>query len=311
MTNFLILGGSGFIGSNLARFLISCGYRPRIYTRSSSSLVNIADILDSVDVVYGDFMDDVIVEKALEDIDVVFHLISTTFPSNTLESSVYDVNSNLIPTIRLVELCLLKGIKKIVYASSGGTVYGEPTEIPIREDHRLMPNSIYGQSKLTIENYLNFYARSTPLEVNILRISNPFGPRQKILGVQGLISVAMGCCFYHRPIKIFGKGEAVRDYLYIDDVVRALKLAAELSGSSIVNVSSGSGYSIIDVIQLVEEVSNYTIEKIFIPSRPGDVNVNILANELAAEIYDWVPQVDFKTGLSRTWEFILEHSAKQ
>jgi UDP-glucose 4-epimerase len=311
MTNYLILGGSGFIGSNLARFLVTCGHCPRIYTRSSSSLVNITDILDYVDVVYGDFMDDVIVEKALDNIDVVFHLISTTFPQNTLESSVYDINSNLIPTIRLVEMCLIKGVKKIVYASSGGTVYGEPTEIPIKENHHLMPNSIYGQSKLTIENYLNFYARSTSLEVNILRISNPFGPRQKILGVQGLISVAMGCCFYRRPIKIFNKGEAVRDYLYIDDVVRALKIGAEISGSSIVNISSGFGYSIMEVIQLVEEVTQCTMEKIFVSARQGDVNVNILSNELARQKYGWVPQVDFKEGLSHTWDFILEHSAKQ
>jgi UDP-glucose 4-epimerase len=307
MTKYLILGGAGFIGGNLARTLVNRGYKPRIFSRSSSSLNKINDILDSTEVVYGDFMDDVAIRKAIQGVDIVFHLISTTFPNTTRESSVYDISSNLIPTIRLIELCLSNNVKKVVYASSGGTIYGEPKKTPITESHPLNPTSLYGQSKLTIENYLNFYARSTNLDVNVLRISNPFGAGQKLLGVQGIISVAMGCVCYERSIKIYGQGEAIRDYIYIDDVINALILASEKSGSSVVNISSSSGHSIIEVIEAIEEITQKNIEKEFIPPRDGDVKVNILCNKLAAKIYNWQPKIEFKEGLSLTWKYIRDN----
>jgi UDP-glucose 4-epimerase len=307
MTKYLILGGAGFIGGNLARTLVNSGHKPVIFTRSSSSLNNINDILDSTEVVYGDFMDDVAIRKAIQGVDIVFHLISTTFPNTTRESSVYDISSNLIPTIRLIELCLSNNVKKVVYASSGGTIYGEPKNIPITESHPLNPTSLYGQSKLTIESYLNFYARSTNLDVNVLRISNPFGAGQKLLGVQGIISVAMGCLCYERPIKIYGQGEAIRDYIYIDDVINALILASEKSGSSVVNISSSSGHSIIEVIEAIEEITQRNIDRQFIPPRDGDVKVNILCNKLAAKIYNWQPKIEFKEGLSMTWKYIRDN----
>ena len=304
MTKYLILGGAGFIGSNLARSLITRGDSPRILNRPSFSIANIEDILNQSEVLYGDIMDDVLLRRATKDIDVVFHLISTTFPSMTIESSVYDVLSNLLPTIRLVESCLANGVKKIVYASSGGTIYGEPQTIPITEEHPLTPKSAYGQSKLTIENYLNFYARSTSLEINVLRISNPFGPGQKLLGVQGIIAVAMGCVYYDRALKIYGEGQSVRDYLYIDNVIEAIMLAADQPGSSIVNISSGVGHSVMDVIQAVEAVSGKTIRKEFIPDRPGDVKVNILSNQRAHEIYGWTAKTELQEGLLSTWKYI-------
>lgn len=304
MAKNLVLGGAGFIGGNLARALVARGEYTRILTRSSSSVSNIKDILDKVDILYRDFMDDVSLRQALKDIDVVFHLISTTFPSMTTESIVYDVFSNLLPTIRLVELCLDQGVKKIVYASSGGTIYGEPQNIPISEEHPLQPISAYGQSKLTIENYLNFYAKTTPIDVNVLRISNPFGFGQKLLGVQGIIAVAMGCAYYNRTLDIYGKGEAIRDYIYIDDVIQALLMAAKQSGSSVVNISSGKGHSVMDIVQIVEDVSKRSIQKNFIQNRSTDVNVNILDNRKAYEMYGWRPSMDLKKGCQMTWDLI-------
>jgi UDP-glucose 4-epimerase len=299
MAQTLILGGSGFLGSNLARTLVARGERPRIFTRPSSSISKLADILDHIEVVYGDFMDDAAIRNATRGVDTVFHLISTTAPGMTIHSSVYDVFSNLVPTIRLAECCLENGVKEIIYASSGGTVYGEPQVIPIPEDHPLMPKSIYGQSKLSIENYLNFYARSTSLDVKLLRISNPYGVGQNPWGVQGIVAVAIGCLQNNRILKIYGEGEAIRDYIYIDDVVDAMLLAMERPGSTIVNVSSGIGYSVMDIVQMIEEISGCTIQKEFVPSRPGDVAVNILDNRWAKEIYGWKPKVHLREGLKK------------
>jgi UDP-glucose 4-epimerase len=300
----LVLGGAGFIGGHLSRALVDRGDRPRIFNRPSYALSNIEDILGKIDLVYGDFMDDVILRKALDGVDTVYHLISTTFPSMTTESSVYDVLSNLLPTIRLLEICAESGVKKIIYASSGGTVYGEPLRIPIDEDHIRTPKSAYGQSKLTIENYLHFYARTTQLDIDILRISNPYGPGQNPFGVQGIVAVAMGCAQANRPLKVFGKGETVRDYIFIDDVVKAMILSAEKPGSFITNISSGIGYSVIEIIDAVERVAGRTIEKQFISPREGDVLTNVLANNRAREIYGWEPVTGLTDGLALTWEWM-------
>lgn len=299
MSQYLILGGAGFIGSNLARALVARGDRPRIFTRPSSSISKIGDLLDQIDMVYGDFMDDVALRNATKGVDAVFHLISTTTPSMTLDSSVYDVFSNLLPTIRLVESCLANGVKEIIYASSGGTVYGEPKKIPIPEDHPLMPKSVYGQSKLTIEQYLNFYARSTQLGVKTLRISNPYGPGQNPWGVQGIVAVALGCVRNNRVLKVYGQGEAIRDYVYIDDVIEAMLLAAKTPGSHVVNISSGVGHSVMDIIHTIEAVTGQTIRKEFVPGRPSDVDVNILSNRKARELYGWTLKYDLKDGIAQ------------
>jgi UDP-glucose 4-epimerase len=303
----LILGGAGFIGSNLATALVKRGLRPRIFTRPSFALSNIEALLPHVDLVYGDFMDDVAVRNAVQDVDVVFHLISTTFPGMTLESSIYDVLSNLIPTIRLLEICTASRVRKIVYASSGGTIYGEPRSLPITEDHPLVPKSAYGQSKCAIESYLSFYARTAAIEIDILRISNPYGPRQNPFGIQGLVAVAMGCARSGRPLKIYGRGEAVRDYVFISDVVDGMLKAAEATGSFVLNLSSGQGRSVMEVVALIEKVTGRTISKQFIPERKGDVSVNILSNRKAAELLRWQPAVGLEEGFSETWQWLERH----
>lgn len=306
MATSVILGGAGFIGSNLARALVARGDSPRIFTRPSFDVLNVEDILDRIDLVYGDFMDDVALREATQGVDTVFHLVSTTFPGMTLESSVYDLLSNLLPTIRLVETCLSNNVRKIVYASSGGTIYGEPQATPIVEDHSLMPKSSYGQSKLTIENYLRFYSRVSSLDVDILRISNPYGPGQNPLGVQGIVAVAMGCTFFDRPLRIFGQGETVRDYIYVDDVIEMMLLSCDRPGSHLVNVSSGEGHSVMDIIAMIEETSGRVIRKEFVPARHGDVAVSILSSDRAREVFGWEAKVDMREGLARTWDWVRQ-----
>jgi UDP-glucose 4-epimerase len=300
----LVLGGAGFIGGSLTRMLVAGGHRPRVFNRPSYVLANIKDIIDRTELVYGDFMDDVALRKVLDGVDTVYHLISTTFPSMTTESGVYDVLSNLLPTIRLLEICAGTGVKKIVYASSGGTVYGEPLYIPIDEEHPREPTSAYGQSKLSIENYLHFYARTKKIDVSILRISNPYGPSQNPLGVQGVIAVAMGCALSKRPLKLFGQGEAVRDYIYIDDVVRALILAGEKPGSCAVNISSGVGYSVIQIVEAIEKITGESVIKQFVTKREGDVLTNVLANDRARQLFDWKPDTGLLEGLALTWDWM-------
>ncbi|WP_457424692.1 NAD-dependent epimerase/dehydratase family protein [Roseateles sp. P5_E7] len=296
----LVLGGAGFIGSNLVTRLVAQGQRPRVFARPSRSGANLRTVMDKIDLIHGDFMDDAVLRVALRGVHTVFHLITTTFPNMVIESSNYDLLSNLLPTIRLMEMSREMGVRRIVYASSGGTVYGEPQQIPIPEHHPLAPKSAYGQSKLTIENYLSFYARTTPLEVSILRMSNPYGPQQNIYGAQGLLAVAMGCVLDGRALKVFGAGHTVRDYIYIDDVVEAM-LKATVAAPGILNISSGEGRTVNDVIAAVEAASGRPILRQPLPERPGDVAVSILDNQRARQLLAWTPSVPFGEGVARSW----------
>jgi len=144
------------------------------------------------------------------------------------------------------------------------------------------------------------------LDINIMRISNPFGLGQNPLKAQGIISVALNCAYSDQVLQLYGNGEAIRDYIYIDDVVEAMILAAQKTGSSIVNVSSGIGYSVRDIVQTVEDVSGRIIRKEFIPARTSDVDVSILSNKRAFEIYGWTPQVGIEEGITRLDKKIKE-----
>jgi UDP-glucose 4-epimerase len=302
--NILVLGGAGFIGSHLTQRLVQAGAKVRVFSRPGKSVKNIAAVLEQIELIYGDFMDEVILKKAVSDINCVVHLISTTFPSTTVESGVYDVYSNLIPTIRLLEYCVKEGVEQIVYASSGGTIYGEPEHLPITEEHPLAPLSIYGQSKKVIESYFSFFSRTNEIDVQTLRISNPYGPQQNPYGVQGIIAVALGCALDGRKFKVFGKGDTVRDYIYIDDVIDAILCAIETKGSTIVNVSSGKGKSVNEILETLEKISGRKIEKIFNDKRLGDVSVNILSNQKACQLYSWRPKIELEAGLVRTWDWL-------
>lgn len=297
----LVLGGAGFIGSAVVRALVAQGLRPRVLTRPSRSISNLRDILDQVELIYGDFMDDAVLGVAMKGVRTVYHLITTTFPNMVIESSNYDLLSNLLPTIKVMEIARASGACRIVYASSGGTVYGEPQQLPIPESHPLAPKSAYGQSKLTIENYLSFYGRTTPLEVSILRLSNPYGPQQNPFGNQGLIAVAMGCLLDDRPIRVFGEGSAVRDYIFIDDVVDAL-LRASVAAPAVLNISFGEGRSVMQVLDAVERVSCRKLNRVSLPDRRGDVSVNILDNSLAYLHLGWAPSCGFDEGVQITWD---------
>jgi UDP-glucose 4-epimerase len=302
----LVIGGAGFIGTNLVRHLTNENLIVRVFTRSSRSVKNLSTVRDKIELTFGDIMDEVALRKALTDIDCVIHLVSTTFPGTSIDSGIYDIFSNLIPTIRLLEICAQNKLKKIIYASSGGTIYGEPTIIPILEEHYLDPKSMYGQSKKTVEGYLNFFAKNYDLNIQILRLSNPYGPFQNPYGAQGLVGVAFRCALENSTCKVFGNGESVRDYIYIGDVIDAFECALEAQESETLNISSGEGKSVMDVLAAVEEVSGRSIRKEYVSERRGDVAVNILSNSKALEVYGWKPRISFESGLSKTWKWILK-----
>ncbi|MBI4996378.1 MAG: NAD-dependent epimerase/dehydratase family protein [Rhodocyclales bacterium] len=293
----LVIGGAGFLGSAIVKASVEAGHAVRVYTRPTRSLERLEPLLDRIEVVHGDFLDDHAVGQSLQGIDAVVHALSTTFPKTVIASAAYDVMSNLLPTIRLVDLCIKNGVHNLTYLSSGGTIYGEARYLPIDEEHPRDPISLYGVSKLTIENYLHFIASVQPLVVKTLRISNPYGPSQNIFGVQGIVGVALGCLRSGRPFQLYGDGENVRDYIHVDDVARAVVSAIGQDESVVMNIGTGKGTSINELIAIIESLARRKLTIARIPDRGIDVKRNVLDSSRARTRLGWSPQIELADGL--------------
>jgi UDP-glucose 4-epimerase len=298
----LIVGGSGFIGTHLSERLLECGHHVRIYGRSPGRLRPVPEEAECVE---GDLGNHGLVREAVEDIEVVYHLASTTIPKTSNDDPIYDVRSNVIDTIQLLQACVEAGTRKVVFSSSGGTVYGPPEAIPISEDHPTNPISSYGIVKLTIEKYLRLFHHLYGLDYAALRISNPYGPYQNPAGQQGAIGVFLHRIHAGQPVTVWGDGGVVRDYLYIADAVDALGLAASVETSNkVMNVGSGQGHSLNELLELIATVVGVQPDIEHLPGRPLDVPVSVLDVRRAKQELGWTPSTEPAEGIARTWEWI-------
>ena len=242
--------------------------------------------------------------EALRGIDVVYHLISTTVPSTSNLDPVYDIESNLIGTLRLLQQMINVGVKRIVFISSGGTIYGEADTIPTPELHKLRPICSYGAVKLAIESYLFVFHKLYGISPVILRPSNTFGPNESHPGVQGLISTTLLKLKNNEKIHIWGDGSAVRDYVYVEDLVKLCVLSGKSEVIGEFNVGSGIGYTVNEIIKTIEEVTHSKPDVVYDPNRPFDVRKVILDISKAQNTFGWKPQVSLKEGIQRTWDWM-------
>jgi UDP-glucose 4-epimerase len=306
--NCLILGGAGFIGSHLADALLGRGHRVRVFDLPNISLGNLQGCIVRVEVVGGDFGNSLDLLPALEAMDVVVHLVCTTLPGPSNENPEYDVETNIVSTLRLLRMAVEAGVKKIVFASSGGTVYGIPRVIPIPESHPTNPTCSYGITKLTIEKYLELYHRLHGLDYAVLRFGNPYGERQRIDSVQGAIAVFLGKVARDKEIAIWGDGSVARDYFYISDLLEAVVLVIESEiRSSVYNIGSGQAYSLNDLLAVIEGVTGKRPAVSYTEARTLDVPVNCLDISRARQELGWEPRVPLREGMARTWEWIQEN----
>jgi UDP-glucose 4-epimerase len=291
-TRCLVLGGRGFIGSHLVDALLKRGYfvrcfdRPHVQPLSNSHAEN-----ERFELCEGDFVSEVDVANALEGCHACFHLVSTTLPKSSNADPVFDVESNVLGTIRLLTQATQSGLKKIVFVSSGGTVYGVPAQIPILETH---------VTKLAIEKYLHLFHTLHGLEYTVLRLGNPFGEGQRVHASQGAVAVFLGKVLRGEPVEIWGDGSIVRDYVYIGDVVDALLAAFERSTEErIFNIGSGCGYSLNELLDSIENVTGRAADRRYLPGRHFDVPTNVLSIARAKQMLDWSPKMSFDDGLKR------------
>ncbi|MBB4167365.1 NAD-dependent epimerase/dehydratase family protein [Rhizobium sp. BK538] len=290
----VVLGASGFIGRNLCRAL-------RVHSSSIKAFSRESVQIDGVTWQYGDFLNDLDVDHAVAGAETVFHLVSTTVPASSNANPHSDAQQNILQTIRLLDACRDHGVKRVIFASSGGTVYGEVRETPIPETHPTLPISGYGISKLTCERYLHLYEKMHGIKGISLRIANPYGPFQESRKKQGVIGHFINSALMQQPVEIWGDGSVIRDYLYIDDVVEAMILAAGYDGAErVFNIGSGIGHSLNDIALLISEALGLDLEVVYKEFRSADVSKNVLDCSRAERELNWHSRHSIQVGIKKT-----------
>ena len=300
-----VLGGLGFMGSHICRELVARGYRVRIFDKLYVSRELIEDIERDVEISEGDILRPHDVMTAITDAETVIQLVHTTRPGSSMEDPAFDISTNVLPAVKWLALLPQTRVRRILFVSSGGTVYGIPRTIPIDESHPTDPICSYGITKLAIEKYLAMYATMCGIEYCCLRPSNVYGEGQRLNVGQGVIGVLADRALRGAQLEIWGTGESLRDYLYIEDMVSAMMALLEYRGPEcIFNVSSGAGHSVNDILGLLGNALGFAPRVTFKPDRGFDVPVNILDSTRLRQETEWQPKVSLEVGVARTVEWI-------
>ena len=299
--NALVLGGNGFIGSHLVDTLLKAGHKVRVFDLLPERYRR---PLPDVDYQVGKIGDALAVAEALDGTDIVYHLVSTTVPATSNLDPISDVRENLSATLVLLDQMVKTGVKRIVYLSSGGTVYGNPHSLPVSEDHPLKPICSYGVVKVAIENYLYMYQELHGLNPIVLRPSNPFGPRQGHLGVQGLVATIFNKVMNDEPLHVWGDGSIVRDYIFVSDLAEITKLAGESGLGGVFNIGHGAGFSVNDLIKKISEVTGVIPKVNYMVTRSFDVKEVVLDTAKCYETFKWKAHTAVVDGLRQHWQWL-------
>lgn len=298
--NCLVLGGGGFIGSHVVDALVDAGTRVRVFERPRIP-PHRAFGPDAVEWFEGDFQNSERVREAVRGMDAIVHLVSTTLPKGSNDDPEFDVQSNLIGTLRLLRFAVEAGVRRVLFISSGGTVYGVPVIVPIPEDHATEPRVSYGIGKLAVEKYLAVFEQVHGLNYVVLRVANPYGPRQRVDIAQGAVAAFVDAALADRAVDIWGDGSVVRDYVHVADVARAFVLALKYSGDQrIFNIGSGRGCSLAELLTIIERTVGHPVARRHSRARGIDVPSNVLDITRARRELTWHPAIALEDGIART-----------
>lgn len=299
MKKCLVLGAGGFMGKKLcARLSKTCSIRAFEF----SDKIDL-NALGAEEVVIGDFCKVSDFEPLLDGVDTVYHLISTTLPVDGTRNVMREAEENVLPTLRLLEGMKKAGTGQIVFASSGGTIYGDCGDRVCREDGSTRPKSSYGLQKQMIEDCIRFYDTIGAVKAKIARIANPYGAGQKLGRPQGVIPIFIGKLLGGEPITIYG-ADSIRSYLYLDDLIEALVRLGEYQGQhSVMNIASKETCSLRELIRIIERTldrrfSNITYEG----QRAFDVDSTYLDTSLARRELGWEAKTTLDEGIRLTWK---------
>lgn len=292
-----MLGGGGFIGTHLCQELLRRGAAVHGFGRRPHP-----EALDGVRWTTGEFADRAALARAVDGAEIVFHLLGGSTPESSNRDPVADLVAGQMASLHLLDTCHAAQVRKVVFVSSGGTVYGIPASVPIREDAPTHPISAYGVSKLAIEKYLGLYRHLHGLDYAVLRVANPFGPWQDPDRRQGVVAALLQAALDGRPAEVWGDGTVVRDYLYVADVAEAIAEAAAYAGvHRVFNVGSSIGRSVLDLVRDAAAVAGKAgVVPSYKPGRAADVPVNVLDTSLIRQEMGWLPRTGWFEALEAT-----------
>lgn len=309
MSRIVILGADGFIGRHLVTKLaedrsntvVAFDRFSAYQTGSDRPFENYAN----VEVVPGNFFNREDLAAVLHEKDYVFHLVSTTNPATSNSDPFIDIDTNVRGSLEFLEICTENKVRKVIFLSSGGTVYGDISSDKIHEQTVPQPRSPYAIGKLTIEYYLRYFKFTHGLDYIVYRVANPYGPGQNIYGKQGVIPIFMNKYRKKEPIIIFGDGTMVRDYLYIEDLADMItETYAKDHAHDEYNAGSGRGVSVNELVRAIEECTGFSVEKKFHEAPPTYIHKSVLDTKRFSKEFNVVPRVDLREGIKKTWEFV-------
>ncbi len=300
--SILLLGGGGFIGSALRRQLAKQGQHIHVIARTIGNSTE-----SGITTHTGDLGDKALLTELLAECGTVIHLASATKPGTSGRHPTLELG-NLVPTLQLLEVLDSWPETRLVFLSSGGTVYGNPLQNPVVETAPSSPLSYHGAGKVAIEAFLNAF-RTAGHAVTILRPSNAYGPEQKLNQGFGLIRTVLQHILHGSTLEIWGDGESVRDFIYVDDVVNAINVVLNApTKSATYNVGSAAGHSLNEVLTVAQKVCGMPLHIHYRPARSMDVRAVVLDISHIESDLNWRPSVTLEEGILRTWDWLKNHA---
>lgn len=307
MKNIAIIGGHGFIGRNFCEFFLHLGFNISLIGKNSGNQI----FPNSVSSISLEMQDTKALLQSVQDADVVIWLASSLIPGAHESSLELDFETNIKPLIAFLEKAHNTVLKKFIYLSSGGTVYGESTEhLPFAENHPKTPISEYGLSKLVTESYIEFITKSSSFESFILRPSNVYGKYQNLTKPQGIIGFAFKSLINKTAIDLHDNGKVIRDFVFVSDVAEAVLKCIDaefyISTTHIFNVGNGKPFTIKEMIDKIGKVAEMEVSVIPKSPRKFDCEYNVLSIKKIKNQLSWEPKIEVDEGLKEVWEWIKE-----
>jgi UDP-glucose 4-epimerase len=303
--NIIVTGGAGFIGSNVADRFIREGHKVAVIDNLCTGMesnVNRKAEFFKVDIRSA------VIDKIFERTkpDALCHHAAQIDVRKSTDDPIFDADVNILGSLNLLNACVKHKVKKVIFASTGGAIYGEQDYYPADEKHPANPLSPYGVTKLTIEKYLHFYRETHGLEYVSLRYANVYGPRQNPFGEAGVVAIFGERLLSGKKAVIYGDGKRTRDFVFVDDVVQANLLALDYPHSDIFNIGTGIETDINSIFGLLKRETGSRQKELHAPPRPGEQERSVLDHSKARRLLKWKPKYELSEGMARTVEFFQE-----
>jgi UDP-glucose 4-epimerase len=306
-TRALVLGGGGFLGGLVSRWLLQNGYRVRLFDLRApawSTSPSARGDAGALEIFEGNFLNGSDLDRALDGVELVLHFVSMTVPATSVDNVSIEIETNLAATVRLLDRMVARGIKCIGYPSSGGTIYRAAAH-PHREDEPPGPTCPYGLGKLLIEETLHYYRAHKGIETQIWRIANPYGDAAKLHLAQGAIDAFLLRILQGQPITLWGDGSAVRDFVFGEDVAAAIGALLERGAwGETVNIGAGAGVSIASALEVIRATVDRPVLLQQVAGYTGPLHA-VLDSTKLKQLTGWAPRYDLQSGIAEAWQRLL------